>query len=96
MSTPTAAVQPAGPVRAAARRSIDWRRWRWPGAVAVGVLLVAVLAALVLPRSTGNTRLDPGSASPDGSRAVAQILRDQGVQVRRVTRSADAAQAFGG
>jgi hypothetical protein len=79
-----------------AARAIDWRRWKWPAAVAGVVLVAAVFAALLVPRSSGGTRLDPGNAAPEGSRAVAQVLGDRGVEVRRVTRSAEAARAVAG
>jgi hypothetical protein len=51
----------------------------------VGVLvLVAVLGALVAtPRS--RSYLDPDAATPQGARALAQLLRDEGITVERVT-----------
>jgi hypothetical protein len=74
----------------AGRARARWRRWRWPLLVAVCVLAVAVLGALLVPRTrTGD--LDPRSATPDGARAVTRILERQGVQVTRVTRSQDVA-----
>ena len=68
------------------------RRWRWPVVVGGIVLLSGVLAAVALPRGTAEY-LDPRNPTPNGSRAVAQILRDQGVDVRRVTRTAEMAAA---
>jgi hypothetical protein len=56
----------------------------------VAVLAFVLLAAWVAtPRSGG--RLDPDSPSPGGARAVAQVLRSQGIPVQRVT---DADQAL--
>jgi hypothetical protein len=53
------------------------------------VLAVAVLAALLTP-GPGDKPLDPDSAGPTGSRAVAEILRAHGVVVTRVATSAEA------
>jgi hypothetical protein len=57
-----------------------WQRWRWP--VAVGaIVLVSGLIGLLLLRPTGQARLDPRSAAPDGARAVVHVLGDHGVRV---------------
>lgn len=63
-----------------------WLR-RNGGLVALGVVavLVAVAAALSAARGGGGA-LDPRSAAPQGSRAVASILADQGVEVSRFDR----------
>ena len=55
------------------------------GPVLVGAALVAagVLLGLLTAGGSGG-RLDPDSYAPSGSRAVAEVLRDQGVDVRRV------------
>jgi len=79
---------PARPDVARAR----WRRARWPLAVSALVLLAAVIGALLIPRTTGEA-LDPDSATPEGTRAVAQILRREGVRVERVVRTDDAVRA---
>jgi hypothetical protein len=43
-----------------------WQRWRWP--VTVGAIVLASgLIGLVLLRPTGQARLDPRSAAPDGA-----------------------------
>lgn len=79
---------------AGSRAAARWRRWRLPLAglaVAVGV---AVLGVLALPR-TGAGALDPTSPSPDGSRALAQVLGDRGVDVQRVATVAGAVDAAG-
>jgi hypothetical protein len=67
------------------------RRWIWPVAVATLVVLVALITALLAPTADRGA-LDPRSAAPNGSRAVAEILRDQGVRVDVAERS-DAAVA---
>jgi hypothetical protein len=66
------------------------RRWRWPLSVAGLVIIVVLLLALFVPHTTRGD-LDPDSAAESGSRAVAQILQRQDVDISRVTRSGDAA-----
>ncbi|WP_432495621.1 DUF4350 domain-containing protein [Kineococcus gypseus] len=68
---------PSAPARAG---GTGRRRRRGP--VLVGALLVALalLLALLTPR-TSDEALAPGSASPEGARALARVLRAQGVQV---------------
>ena len=56
------------------------------GVVALGLLLV-VLLALSAQRPTAD--LDPEGTGPDGARALAEVLRQQGVEVE-VVRSIDA------
>jgi len=70
-----------------------WRRWRWTITVGVGVVLVGLLLALLVPRTPGAGRLDPEDPTPQGSRAVAQILRGQGITVTRVRHSYEALPA---
>lgn len=59
------------------------RRARGPVLVALGLVLVGVLAG-VLSLSGPGGRLDPDSFTPGGSRAVAELLRDRGLEVQRV------------
>ena len=76
------------------RRSLT-RTWRGP--VAVGAVLV--LAALLIAAVSSGGRvgyLDPDSVSQSGSRAVAEVLRGQGVEVVRAVGVADATQAHRG
>jgi hypothetical protein len=63
-----------------------WRTWRWPALVAVGVLLAAAITAALL-RGSGGRDLDPNGTTPNGSKALVQILRQQGVDVIEVTRA---------
>jgi hypothetical protein len=58
------------------------RRVRGPVAVAVVLVVVAAVAGLLAVRETG--LLDPAAFDPAGSRAVAELLRDGGVEVERV------------
>lgn len=60
-----------------------WRAARTPILVAVAVLLAGLaLAAVAGGRPSGY--LDPRAAEPSGSRALAQVLRGQGVRVELV------------
>ena len=66
-----------------------WRRSRWPLAVGGVVLLVALLAALPEPRTSG-TPLAPDNPGAGGARALAQVLGAQGVDVHYVRTTKDA------
>lgn len=68
------------------------RAWRWPLAALAVLLLGAVITAVALGGNNGGT-LDPDSASPDGSRALASLLRDRGITVTSVRTTADALTA---
>jgi hypothetical protein len=61
--------------------------------VVVIVLLGAVVMALAESRRTSGA-FDPDGFDRGGSHAVAQLLRDQGIDVIRVTRAQDAQQAL--
>ena len=52
--------------------------------IVLGCLVVIAVAAATLVSGRGGTRLDPGSAAPDGARALAELLRDRGLSVERV------------
>ncbi|MET1043765.1 MAG: DUF4350 domain-containing protein [Microbacteriaceae bacterium] len=67
VSTPT--------VRAAGRKSLFW--------VLAGLfaVLVGVLVFALIGSSAGGDPLSPTNAAPEGSRALAEVLRDQGVEV---------------
>ncbi|MCU1594355.1 MAG: hypothetical protein JWO12_1747 [Frankiales bacterium] len=61
-----------------------WRRNR--GLLALGVLLVAALTLLAVIGGTGKAgALDPDTFDPAGAHALAQLLRDQGIEVLRTT-----------
>jgi hypothetical protein len=66
-----------------------WQRVRGPVAVLLLVVVVALVSVLVSGRQHRGA-LDPRSASPSGSRALAALLVDQGVELHRVTRAASA------
>ncbi|MYU03069.1 DUF4350 domain-containing protein [Streptomyces sp. SID8366] len=71
-----------------------WTRTR--GIVLAVVLLLAAAVAMAAVRSTErHGRLDPRSADPYGSRAVAQLLADRGVTTRVVTTLSAARAAAG-
>lgn len=77
------------PTAAAVRRSS-----RAPVLVGAAVLLAAVVTAMLTARPD-STRLDPRSAAASGSRAVAQVLGDLGVDVRLETTTAGVVAAAG-
>ena len=84
LAEPTAGVAPSTPARE------RWLRWRLPLAVAAAVLATAVIGLAVLrPTSTGY--LDPANVAPDGTRALVNVLREHGVDVRGRTRFDDVA-----
>ncbi len=64
-----------------------WRAAKGPVAVAVLVLLAGLLVAVTSGGGAARP-LDPASAAPGGARALAELLRDQGVRVDRLTRTA--------
>ncbi|MEJ2579108.1 MAG: DUF4350 domain-containing protein [Kineosporiaceae bacterium] len=66
-----------------------WRRSRSSLLVAAAVFLVALLTALLAP-SPARGDLDAESTRPEGSHAVLEILRAQGVSVRQVRTTEDA------
>jgi hypothetical protein len=76
-------------------RSIDptrgdvWRRLRGPLAIVAVLVIVGGVIGILQGRSTGGP-LDPESARRSGARALAVLLEDRGVEVRRV-RTLDAA-----
>ena len=98
-SVPAAPADPggratAGPV-APAFDDTTWdraRRWRPTGrGMAIAALLLLALVVLMLTTSRRTGYLDPAAVDPSGSRAVANVLADQGVQVTDVRTTADAA-----
>ncbi|MFF4349017.1 DUF4350 domain-containing protein [Streptomyces sp. NPDC001530] len=71
-----------------------WTRAR--GVVlALVILLVAAIAIATVRSDTQHGRLDPRSADPYGSRAVAELLADRGVSTRVVTTLDEARAAAG-
>ncbi|MEV8014755.1 DUF4350 domain-containing protein [Streptomyces sp. NPDC086554] len=63
--------------------------------LALLVLLAAAIAIAAVRSGTQHGRLDPRSADPYGSRAVAELLADRGVSTRVVTTSEEARSAAG-
>ncbi len=76
----------------AIRSRTRWQRLRWPIVVAV-VFLVAVGLSSLLQARTSTTPFAPNNPSAHGARAIAEILRDQGVEIHYV-RSAESAVAL--
>lgn len=71
-----------------------WRSARGP-LLAAAVLVLVGLALAVVRSDDRHGRLDPRSARPNGSRAVAELLSERGVEVTIVTSTSDAAAAAG-
>lgn len=59
-----------------------WRRWRVPVAIALVIVLGGITLAVLQGRSSGGP-LDPQSAQRPGTRALAVLLEDRGVDVTR-------------
>jgi len=79
---------------ASGRARRRWRRARW--SLLVLAVLALVVGALAVTRpSTSDTAYAPDSTAPAGSRALAQVLRRQGVEVRHVTTVGAAVRAAG-
>lgn len=74
---------------AGSRAARRWRTWRVVLASALAALLAALVLVALTP-STTTVRLDPGNPSPDGAMALAQVLGDQGVDVRATRSVAEA------
>lgn len=62
-------------------------------ALAVVLLLVAAVVIATIRSDSRHGTLDPRSADPKGSRAVAELLADRGVDTRVVTTLDDARAA---
>ncbi|WP_432189624.1 DUF4350 domain-containing protein [Streptomyces sp. Tue6028] len=88
----TEATLPSTSVSPTARQV--WTRGR--GILLAAVLLLAAAIAIAVVRSDAqHGRLDPRSADPYGSRAVAELLADRGVSTRVVTTLDEARAAAG-
>ena len=72
-----------------------WRAGARPLLVGALVLLGAVVMAVVAG-GPGSERLDPAEPAPTGTRAVAQVLADESVDVVRVTTTDGAVDAVAG
>lgn len=60
------------------------RSWRWLVLGVTALLALGLVTALAAP-TLGRTSLDPDAATPGGTRALAELLRDEGVTVERTT-----------
>lgn len=77
---------------AAGRARSRWRRARWVVAVLV-VLLVGVGISLLPAPARSTTPLAPDNPGAPGAMALAEVLRDQGVEITYVRSTADAVAA---
>ncbi|MEV7613577.1 DUF4350 domain-containing protein [Streptomyces sp. NPDC089799] len=90
----TAATSAAASTSTAPGAGDLWRRFR--GFLVFLAVLVTAGVVLALFRSGAHHgSLDPRSAEPAGSRAVAELLRERGVTTRVVTTAQEAARATG-
>ncbi|GLY68248.1 DUF4350 domain-containing protein [Amycolatopsis taiwanensis] len=91
MSAPHTSEAGAGPLSTPTSPDAKrvWRAARAPIFIAVVILLGASLV-LLIRGDTSHGDLDPGSAEPGGSRALANLLTQQGVRVVGVRTFADA------
>ena len=80
---PPAEATPLESSRATVTPGNAWRKARLPIALGLVFVVVALIQAIVTGGSTVG-RMDPEAAIPDGGRALATLLRDRGVDVRRV------------
>jgi hypothetical protein len=72
------------------RTRTRWQRVRWPLAVVATFVVVVWLSSLLTAR-TSTTPLAPDNPNPGGARALAEILRGQGVDIEYVRTLAGAA-----
>ncbi|MEV0414800.1 DUF4350 domain-containing protein [Streptomyces sp. NPDC050448] len=85
---------PTGTATGGTTPAAVWRRSRGI-LICLGILLVAAVTLAALGSGSRHGRLDPRSADPDGSRAVAELLQARGVTTRVVTTAREAAAAAG-
>ncbi|MEU5902574.1 DUF4350 domain-containing protein [Streptomyces venezuelae] len=91
---PAAAPAPAPSTSVSPTPRQLWTRSR--GILLALVILLATAVVIAAVRSgTEHGRLDPRSADPHGSRAVAELLADRGVSTRVVTSTEEARSAAG-
>lgn len=91
-ATPAAPVVLGGGVSGASRARARWRTWRWPLLVVLVVVLAGLVGALVRPTLSAE-RFGTDNPAPDGARALAQILGEQGVRITTVRSTAEAVAA---
>jgi hypothetical protein len=96
VTTTIAPLRPRNPVAPKAKRPKRKRSWRWLRLVTPFLVVLAILvAALVVhsldqPDPSDPAYLNPDSAAPLGGQHLADLVRQQGVTVERVTKSSDA------
>ena len=92
-SLPAGFVLGDGSTAGATARS-GWRRFGW--IITLAVVAVVVLAFLVLTRAPSSTApLSIANAQPEGARALAEVLRGQGVDVKESSTRSGASKVLG-
>lgn len=90
---------PAGFVRGDGRTAGQAARGRWSRygwAIGLAITAVLTLTFLALTRApTSSTPLSTNNAQPEGARAVAEVLRSQGVSVKEVDALREAGSTLG-
>lgn len=71
------------------------RRWRFWAIAAAVVLVIVVVQLIASAASRVGGEFDPSSTAPTGGRALAAVLREQGVSVRTTTALAAASSGAG-
>ncbi|AZM53597.1 DUF4350 domain-containing protein [Streptomyces sp. WAC 01529] len=96
-ATPSTTRQPDAPRPTTSVSPTPRQLWTRSRGIALAlVILLATAVAIAAVRSGAqHGRLDPRSADPHGSRAVAELLADQGVSTRVVTTTEEARTAAG-
>ena len=82
----------AGPTAAGPTVRTVFRSSRWPVVALLALVTVAVLYGVVSAKSPSRS-LDPDAVGPSGARAVAQLLREGDVEVRRLETVDEVVQA---
>ncbi len=67
-------------------RSVTSKQWRWVAISVASVIILGIMTSLTAS-TTSRTSFDPDAATPGGTRALAELLRDQGISVERTTDS---------
>lgn len=87
----TSATRTASPTRGGSQTGHRRRVWTWLGVIIAVLLSIGAVVALRGPSSSAP--LDPDSATPEGSMALANLLENRGTSVEKVHTLAEASAA---